>query len=160
MTKAGKVDERFVQGVTVIIPCKAKWAYLDKPDTKYKKQWSIDMVLDETWKEKLQGSNFNVKQDADGDWVLKAYRLCETRSGKEMSPPDVIDIDKQPFTEGVGNGSKCRVRVFCKCTSPQDPTRVVAYLDTVQVVEHVPYNGGSDSDFDVTDGDFSDDVPF
>lgn len=51
----------------------------------------------------------------------------------------VIDKDGQPFSEDVGNMSICNVKCFAY-KNRED--MLIVSLDTVQVVEHVPYEGG------------------
>lgn len=62
-----------------------------------------------------------------------------TKKGK-LAALTVIDADRQPFTEDIGNGSKLTIKLFGYRN--QDDLLVVA-LNTVQVKEHVPYEGGS-----------------
>lgn len=63
----------------------------------------------------------------------------------------VIDKDGQPFSEDVGNMSICNVKCFAY-KNRED--MLIVSLDTVQVVEHVPYEGGSNSN----GGQVSDDI--
>ena len=51
----------------------------------------------------------------------------------------VIDKDGQPFSEDVGNMSVCNVKCFAY-KNRED--MLIVSLDTVQVVEQVPYEGG------------------
>lgn len=53
---------------------------------------------------------------------------------------DVIDKDGKPFTEDLGNGTVCNVKLFAY--KNQEDMLIVS-LNTVQVIEHVPYEGGS-----------------
>ena len=52
----------------------------------------------------------------------------------------VVDKDGDEFTQAVGNGSVCNIKCFGYRN--QDDLLVVA-LNIVQIVEHVPYAGGS-----------------
>src|SRR5690606_28816110 len=49
---------------------------------------------------------------------------------------NVIDKDGKPFTENVGNGSVCTLKLF---GYRNQEGQVVVTLDTVQVLEHVAY---------------------
>ena len=63
---------------------------------------------------------------------------------KEYSPLKVIDKDLNLFTQDVGNGSVCTIKTFCYRNAED---MLVMMMDTFQVVEHVPYEGGG-SNFD------------
>lgn len=54
----------------------------------------------------------------------------------------VIDSEGNPFKEDVGNLSVCNIKMFAY--KNQDDMLVVS-IDTVQVIDHVPYEGGSGS---------------
>jgi hypothetical protein len=56
---------------------------------------------------------------------------------------NVIDKDGQAFTQDIGNGSVCTLKLF-GYRNPEGQLTVT--LDTVQVVEHVPYEGKGSSD--------------
>ena len=53
---------------------------------------------------------------------------------------NVIDAEGKAFTENVGNGSVVTVKLFGYYNADKQLNVV---LDTVQVIEHVPYEGGS-----------------
>jgi len=71
-----------------------------------------------------------------------------SKKGNAMSV-NVIDKEGQAFTQDIGNGSVCTLKLF-GYRNPEGQLTVT--LDTVQVVEHVPYEskGG--------DGNVVDDV--
>jgi hypothetical protein len=87
----------------------------------------------------------------------------------------VVGKDGKPFEENIGNGSICNIKCF-GYTNRDD--QLVVSLNLVQVVEHVPYEGGSggqivDNELGIsyeipqakeskpdTGFDFDDDVPF
>lgn len=61
---------------------------------------------------------------------------------------NVIDKDGQPFSEDIGNGSVCNVKLFAY-KNKED--MLVVSLDTVQVIEHIPYEGGNSNGGTVND---------
>jgi len=65
--------------------------------------------------------------------------LNELNKGGKPNTLTVIDKEGNPFTEDVGNGSICTVK--CYGYRNQDDLLVVA-MTLVQVLEHVPYEGG------------------
>lgn len=77
-----------------------------------------------------QFSRNTVKRDKEGTLV------------KTYEPLKVVDTDGNPFTQEVGNGSVCHVKLFAY---RNEEDMLVVMLDTVVVVEHVPYVKGGDS---------------
>lgn len=82
---------------------------------------------------------------------MYGFGLAKPEFSKKGNPMTVNVIDKkgQPFTQDIGNGSVCTLKLF-GYRNPEGQLTVT--LDTVQVVEHVPYEskGG--------DGNVVDDV--
>lgn len=64
---------------------------------------------------------------------------------KEYEPLKVVDAKGEPFTQDVGNGSICNVKLFAYRN--QD-NMLVVMMDTVVVLEHIPYEGKSGDYFD------------
>lgn len=65
-----------------------------------------------------------------------------SKKGNPMTV-NVIDAEGNPFTENVGNGSVCNVKLF---GYRNQDDQIVVMLDTLQVLEHVPYEGKAPSD--------------
>lgn len=78
----------------------------------------------------------------DGMYGFSVARPEFSKKGNLMSV-NVIDAEGNPFTENVGNGSVCNVKLF---GYRNQDNQVVVMLDTVQVIEHVPYEGKATSD--------------
>lgn len=64
---------------------------------------------------------------------------------KEYAPLKVVDTQGNPFTEEVGNGSIVHVKMFCYRNSEG---MLNTMMDTVVVVDHVPYIRESTDGFD------------
>lgn len=77
----------------------------------------------------------------DGLWGFNIAKPEFSKKGKPMSV-NVIDKDGKPFTENVGNGSVVNLKLFGY--KNQDGQLTVT-LDTMQVVEHVPYEQKGES---------------
>lgn len=70
-----------------------------------------------------------------------------SKKGNTMTV-NVIDKEGQAFTQDIGNGSICTLKLF-GYRNPEGQLTVT--LDTVQVIEHVPYEGKGSSDEVVDD---------
>lgn len=89
-----------------------------------------------------------VNYDAvDGLWGFNLAKPEFSKKGNLMSV-NVIDKEGNPFTDNIGNGSVVTLKLFGYRN--QDGQLVVT-LDTVQVVEHVAYEGKTSSDEVVDD---------
>lgn len=78
----------------------------------------------------------------DGLWGFNIAKPEFSKKGAPMSV-NVIDTDGNAFTENVGNGSVVNLKLFGY--KNQDGQLTVT-LDTMQVVEHVAYEGKGSSD--------------
>jgi len=83
----------------------------------------------------------------DGMWGFNLAKPEYSKKGNLMSV-NVIDKEGAPFTDNIGNGSVVTLKLFGYRN--QDGQLVVT-LDTVQVVEHIPYEGKTSSDSIVDD---------
>lgn len=78
----------------------------------------------------------------DGMYGFSVAKPEFSKQGNKMSV-NVIDVDGNAFTENVGNGSVVNLKLF---GYKNREGQVVVTLDTMQVVEHVPYEGKGSSD--------------
>ena len=151
----------FIKGAQLTLPkVKLEWCHLVEPDTEFKKsQWSVNAVLEEKMALSLKEVGFNVKYTGDrkkfkqGDplyYFLKAYSKTHTAKGAN-TPPKVVDAQTNTMDGNlVGNGSICNVKMWCKYIEVDDEVKLPAYLNAVQVIELVEYNG--DEGFDPVAG--------
>ena len=77
----------------------------------------------------------------DGLYGFGVAKPEKSKAGNKMFV-NVIDTDGKPFKENVGNGSVCTIKLFGYRNADG---QLNITLDTVQVVEHVPYEGGASS---------------
>lgn len=126
------------------------YAFLFKPDTKYESCWKATIILPDSLALEMKNLGFNVRDKKFGDetkQVIVAKRKTHTREGKAMYPPKVVDAgtadsDPQYWDEnvGIGNGSVCNLKVAARYVDVGGKTRLPLYLNSVQVVEHKPYD--------------------
>lgn len=83
----------------------------------------------------------------DGLWGFNIAKPEFSKKGAPMSV-NVIDTDGNAFTENVGNGSIVNLKLFGYRNADGQLT---VTLDTLQVVEHVAYEGKGSSDEVVDD---------
>ena len=125
---------------------KAAWPKLVRPDEgPYGKKWMIDLYPDEDNLCLIEDSGVKINPikaspTFPGEIGYRFKRDVEkVINGKmtQFEPPKVVDKDNNEFTENIGNGSivECEVAVY--------DTRAGKghRLNTVRVLEHVPYVG-------------------
>ena len=81
--------------------------------------------------------------EVEGMWGFTVTRPEFSKKGNKQTV-NVIDKDGNAFTENVGNGSVCNIKLFAY---KNRDGQLVVTLDTVQVIDHVPYEqkGAADS---------------
>lgn len=83
-------------------------------------------------------TNYDV---VDGMFGFTVAKPEFSKAGNKMSV-NVIDKDGKEFTADIGNGSVCTLKLF---GYKNKDDQLTVTLDTVQVIEHVPYeNKGGD----------------
>ena len=80
--------------------------------------------------------------EVEGMWGFTVTRPEFSKKGNKQTI-NVIDKDGNAFTENVGNGSVCNIKLFCY---KNRDGQLVVTLDTLQVIEHVAYETAASSD--------------
>jgi len=83
----------------------------------------------------------------DGMYGFSVAKPEFSKSGKRMTV-NVIDVEGKPFTDNVGNGSVVNLKLF---GYRNQDNQLVVTLDTMQVIEHVPFEVKSAADSVVDD---------
>lgn len=78
----------------------------------------------------------------DGLYGFTLAKPQLSKKGNEMSV-NVIDVEGEAFTANIGNGSVVNLKLF---GYKNQDNQLVVTLDTVQVLEHVPYEGKGSAD--------------
>ena len=144
------------------------WASIQAPNTAYEPEWGLDMLVDDNNRKAFEADGVDIKNKGDerGDFVHIRQKVSR-RDGTQNDAPVVMDGQKKPFKELVGNGSIANVQYTPFEWSMNGKSGVSPILKRVQIVEHVPYAGGNAEDFDVIgtasapiQETVSDEVPF
>ena len=135
-----------------IVQGTAYWAKLDPqtPAQKYQTtskedtEWCLDLGLDTKAVKMIEGMN------------------AFTRDGKQLPAPRVVDAQKNDMSgTAIGNGSKVNVLFRSKeMEQGQWEGKSVFYLDAIQVLELVPYDGPVREDFSAVDNGYTGDEDF
>lgn len=136
-------------------------AFIDSDTLEQCEAMPINKGFAEVGKTKIKkGANrgklkFDTEKEVYQDFAgLHGFNLAcpEFSKGGKKKVLKVVDSKGKPFTEEVGNGSICTIKCFAYRNRDEE---LVVTMDTLVVIEHVPYEGGGDSS-----GGFDDELGF
>lgn len=131
-----------------VISGRVKWACVQRPNTKFEPEYSVDVVLDMDKAKELRAAGYNVRRDKDGDLILKLKKKATKADGTPNQPPRVVDRNKQPTNVLIGNGSICNVQYTPHEWTFAGKTGTKAILNAIQIDTLVEF---SQDEFDVLD---------
>lgn len=127
----------------------AMWSFIITPDTKFTPCWRTDLILTDAEAMKLKEAGLKVKRNDDGQYQFKFKRNVTNKKGQPNRQPIVVDENKEPFNQIIGNGSEVTIIYKLYEWKNNFGKGIGADLDKIMVHKHVPYEGGSaDEDFD------------
>lgn len=133
---------------------RVKWCHLIKPDTEFNgNKWQMTLVLDDQPElvKELEAAGFPFTSKGDDKYQLKLKKEVETKTGTNERPGLFGPTGNAEFTEEVGDGSICNVKVCSKAWKIKGQWMITSYIEGVQVVKHVAKGGGGFDD--VTGGE-------
>ena len=92
-----------------IIEGRAYWASITVPNTKFKPVYTINVLVDDKTFKEFKDKKCSVKELDEGKSVVFRRQVTD-KNGNSRPVPKLIDKDKKPITERVGNGSLVRVQ--------------------------------------------------
>lgn len=156
----------------VLANVKCRWASLQEPNTRYDDAYEVECILSPEQAATLRAQGLAVKEDDEKQLFYrfknKVYgkrKADESLFEKPGAKPRVVDMNKEPFYELIGNGSVINVLYDLREWTGYSGSGVKADLRAVQVVDHVPFSGNEPVNLDefdsvaTTDAD-EDDSPF
>lgn len=125
---------------------KVMFPKLVTPDNfKGKKSWKVNIYPMPDQMDDLKAEGVRIRTDKAGNEYIIGQRNCISKKGEKVSPPEVVDMFKQPFDRQVGNGSICNIiGSIIDLSKSEDYKGNMFYLQKVQVVKLVE----GDEDFD------------
>ena len=131
------------------------YSYFFQPDTKFESCWKCTVLLNPELARAMYDKGFNVRRKDFGsgevDYIL-AKRKTHTAKGKAMFPPKVFAENGRTYWDekvAIGNGTTVNLMVAGKYVTISGKELLPLYLNSVQIVKHVPY---SSSPFEDTTG--------
>lgn len=130
-----------------VVTGKAYWASVQQPNTTYEPEWAVDICVDDNNRKQFEADGVPIKNKGDerGDFVHIRQRVAR-RDGTQNDAPVVMDGQKNPFTDLIGNGSIVNVMYTPFAWEMNGKSGVTPILKKVQVVNHVAYAAAEDFD--------------
>ena len=153
---------------------KAYWAKLQEPSEEatvkgvnYKSKYSIDLEVDEEEKTKLKSLGLESRKQKDSNKeFFRFWAYGVNKSGVKNPAIRVVDAQKNPIKEEIGNGSLIKVQFIAADYEVGNNKGVCGILQQVQVLKLIPRVS---DEFDVEEeyiskdtvkDEFDDDIPF
>ena len=134
----------------------AYWASVTTPNTKFEPVYTVDLVVSEDVANDFEAKGYKVKEISNGDEVIgKAItfkRKVNGPNGMVRQAPKLLDANKNPIDELVGNGSKVKVQYSEWETSNKYGNFKGLDFQAMQVIDLVQYKSSDGSEFDAIEG--------
>jgi hypothetical protein len=134
----------------------AYWASVTTPNTKYEPVYTVDLVVSDDVANDFEARGFKTKEITMNDEVVgKAItfkRKVNGPNGMVRQSPKLLDANKVPMDELVGNGSKVRVQYNEWETSNKYGDFKGLDFQAMQVIDLVQYKSSDGSEFDAIEG--------
>ena len=132
------------------------WADVVQPNTKFEPAWQIDVCHlndEDIGKITEDGLGGKLRHDDEKGTFITIKQKVDGKDGKKFDPPEVVDAQRRPFTQKIGNGSKVNVRYKRREWDYGSKSGISGDLRGVQVVEYVAIPGGDEDSFEVIGSD-------
>ena len=132
----------------------AYWASVTTPNTRFEPVYTVNLVVDDKTAKEFASKGHKIKQMEAGPCIV-IKRKATDKKGNPRPVPKLVNADKQPITDLIGNGSKVKVQYHEWETSNQFGDFKGLDFQAMQVIDLVPY-GDRETDgaaFGIDDGD-------
>ena len=131
--------------MAVMMGVKFMWVKIATPDV-YKRKSSWQVSIDPTEAQKKECKAMGMKMNKGGLYQFK--RGCEWASGDPRNQPKVMDGNKAPITQAVGNGSTGNIQYnIIEGTGDDGPYKMFD-LGAIQVLDLKVYEAEDGAEFD------------
>lgn len=138
-----------------VLKGKAMWCSIQEPNTKFEPMWCCDLIVDDKTAKEFSKAGHKVRTNEEtGEKSIKFKRKVTTAKGKANRQPVVVDANRNPFTELIGNGSVVNVQYKEYEWNYAGKSGKGLDLQGVQVVEHKPFAGADGAEFEAEESEF------
>ena len=139
-----------------VVSGKAYWASITSPNTTFEPVYTVDLVVSDEVANDFEAKGYKVKEISNGDEVIGRAvtfkRKVNGPNGMVRQAPKLLDANKNPIDELVGNGSKVRVQYSEWETSNKYGNFKGLDFQAMQVIDLVQYKSSDGSEFDAIEG--------
>ena len=134
----------------------AYWASVTTPNTKFEPVYTVDLVVSDEVANDFESRGFRVKELTVNDEVvgrsINIKRKVNGPNGMVRKAPLLMDSDKVPLDENVGNGSKVKVQYNEWEATNKFGTFKGLDFQAMQVIDLISYKAGDGDEFEAISG--------
>ena len=134
----------------------AYWASVTTPNTKFEPVYTVDLVVSDEVANDFESRGFRVKDLTVNDEVvgrsINIKRKVNGPNGMVRKAPLLMDTDKVPLDENVGNGSKVKVQYNEWEATNKFGTFKGLDFQAMQVIDLISYKAGDGDEFEAISG--------
>ena len=134
----------------------AYWASVTTPNTKFEPVYTVDLVVSDEVANDFESRGFRVKDLTVNDEVvgrsINIKRKVNGPNGMVRKAPLLMDSDKVPLDENVGNGSKVKVQYNEWEATNKFGTFKGLDFQAMQVIDLISYKAGDGDEFEAISG--------
>ena len=134
----------------------ADWANVTLPNTKFEPVYTVDLVIDDEVANNYESRGFKVKTLTVNDEVvgrsINIKRKVNGPNGMVRKSPKLLDRNKEPIDEQVGNGSRVKVQFNEWEVENKYGTFKGLDFQAMQVIDLISYKSMDGEEFDSIEG--------
>ena len=134
----------------------AYWANVTTPNTRFEPVYTVDLVVDDSAATNFESRGFKVKDLVINDEkigrAITIKRKVNGPNGLVRNPPKLVDSNKNPIDDLVGNGSRVKVQYNEWEVENKFGTFKGLDFQAMQVLDLVSYKSGDGDEFEALEG--------
>jgi hypothetical protein len=134
----------------------AYWANVTTPNTRFEPVYTVDLVVDDSAATNFESRGFKVKDlvinDEKVGRAITIKRKVNGPNGLVRNAPKLVDSNKNPIDDLVGNGSRVKVQYNEWEVENKFGTFKGLDFQAMQVLDLVSYKSGDGDEFELLEG--------
>ena len=134
----------------------AYWANVTTPNTRFEPVYTVDLVVDDSAATNFESRGFKVKDLVINDEkigrAITIKRKVNGPNGLVRNAPKLVDSNKHPIDDLVGNGSRVKVQYNEWEVENKFGTFKGLDFQAMQVLDLVSYKSGDGDEFEALEG--------
>ena len=135
---------------------RAYWASVTTPNTRFEPVYTVDLVVEDSVADDFLSRGFRVKDlminDEKVGRAITVKRKVNGPNGLVRNPPKLVDVNKNPMDDLVGNGSRVKVQYNEWEVENKFGTFKGLDFQAMQVLDLVSYKSGDGDEFESLEG--------